>query len=512
MGGNGGNGPATVAQVNAVLAAIDADGGGAGLRVDDILVTYVSPVVATALGRPNPWGFFVQAAPEGPALNVDLFDAGVAVGDRVSFTVSSTGRFFNQRQVTSISNLVRSSMNNSLAGYSQDISNVDFSVPSNLDLWESRLVHLNAATPHWRVITAGNGFSSISVTTGAMTVPSLALQFRMPTAVLDSLELNSSCRLTTSGVPLIRFSATAQPTVFFANELTTTPCPPPNLVSAVSVGATDVLATFDRALAAGTVTAQAFSIDAGATLGGPTIVSSTVAGPRTVTLQTSALTNRPYELSVSTAVTDLSGRPVLQRTRGFLGATPPAGCSPVVISQVYAGGGEPSGGSTYNIDFIELRNRSSSPVSVGGWSLQSQFPGGNTWAVLAVLSGELAPNSFALVTTGTPDGGGAPLTGDFLGGFQLAMTGGKVALVPSLAPLPAPCPATGVADLISYGPNSVVCAEGLSAPALSLTTSLTRQLAGCTDTGANQSDFQVSSTVTPRRKSSGAFNACSVCN
>lgn len=338
------------------------------------------------------------------------------------------------------------------------------------------------------------------------------MQFRMPIAVLDSLELNSSCTVSTTGIPFIRFSATAQPTAFSVTELTTVPCPSPNLVSAVSVGPTDVLATFDRALAPATVATGAFSIDAGAGQAGPTISMASLVGPRAVSVVTSQLTSRPYEFSAVAGVTDLSGRPVVNRTRPFVGATPPPGCSPVVISQLYAGGGEPDGGSVDNIDFIELRNRSASSVSLGGWSVQSQFPGGSGWSVLAVLSGVMAPHSYALVTTGSPDGGGLPLTGDFLGTFQLAMSGGKVALVPSTTVLPTGCPATGIADLVAYGSNAALCAEGTAAPALSLSTVLTRQMAGCVDTNANQNDFSVSTTITPRRRSSGAFIPCATCN
>jgi hypothetical protein len=39
----------------------------------------------------------------------------------------------------------------------------------------------------------------------------------------------------------------------------------------------------------------------------------------------------------------------------------------VVISQVYGGGG--NSGATYQNDFVELYNRSSSPVSLTGWSI-----------------------------------------------------------------------------------------------------------------------------------------------
>jgi hypothetical protein len=47
----------------------------------------------------------------------------------------------------------------------------------------------------------------------------------------------------------------------------------------------------------------------------------------------------------------------------------PAGAAaPVVISQVYGGGGNT--GAIYKNDFIELFKRGAEPVSVAGWSVQ----------------------------------------------------------------------------------------------------------------------------------------------
>ena len=49
-------------------------------------------------------------------------------------------------------------------------------------------------------------------------------------------------------------------------------------------------------------------------------------------------------------------------------AAPRAISSGIVISQVYGGGG--NAGAPYTHDFIELFNRGTTPVSIGGWSLQ----------------------------------------------------------------------------------------------------------------------------------------------
>lgn len=49
-------------------------------------------------------------------------------------------------------------------------------------------------------------------------------------------------------------------------------------------------------------------------------------------------------------------------------ALPPPRNSPIVISQVYGGGG--NSGATYSNDYVELFNRSTASVDLSGWSLQ----------------------------------------------------------------------------------------------------------------------------------------------
>ena len=49
----------------------------------------------------------------------------------------------------------------------------------------------------------------------------------------------------------------------------------------------------------------------------------------------------------------------------------------VVISQVYGGGG--NSGATLKSDFIEIFNRSSSPVTLNGWAVQYASTTGSSW-------------------------------------------------------------------------------------------------------------------------------------
>src|SRR5690348_18263747 len=82
-----------------------------------------------------------------------------------------------------------------------------------------------------------------------------------------------------------------------------------------------------------------------------------------------------------------------------------AAASNVVISQVYGGGG--NAGAQYQNDFIELFNRSTSPISITGWSVQYASATGTGNFVATPLSGVLAAGQYYLVSeaggaTGSP--------------------------------------------------------------------------------------------------------------
>ncbi|MFN7694589.1 MAG: lamin tail domain-containing protein, partial [Burkholderiales bacterium] len=91
----------------------------------------------------------------------------------------------------------------------------------------------------------------------------------------------------------------------------------------------------------------------------------------------------------------------------FLAGLSATSSAQVVISQVYGGGG--NSGATFSHDFVELRNTSSAPVSLSGWSLQYASTSGSTWGNRVNLSGSIPANGFFLVrlrsanvATGTP--------------------------------------------------------------------------------------------------------------
>ena len=166
--------------------------------------------------------------------------------------------------------------------------------------------------------------------------------------------------------------------------------------------------------------------------------------------------------------------------------------SDMLISQVFAGGGNAN--APYTNDFVELFNRGSTTVDLGSWSVQYTSGAGTTWQVTS-LSGSVAPGAHFLVQLASAAAVGAPLpTPDATGTTNMAVSGGKVALVRTAAalscgPSPGSCSAdAGVADLIGYG--SATDYEGSApAPAISNTTAALRAGGGCTDTDTNASDF-----------------------
>lgn len=177
-----------------------------------------------------------------------------------------------------------------------------------------------------------------------------------------------------------------------------------------------------------------------------------------------------------------------------------AASSTIVISQVYGGGG--NSGATLKNDFIELFNRGTSSVSLGGMSVQYASAAGTSWQVTALSAVTLAPGQYYLVQEAVGTGGTVNLpTPDATGNIAMSATAGKVALVSTTTQLSGACPA-GVVDLIGYNsPGANGCSEGTTTAALTNTTAAIRALGGCTDTDINVSDFAIGA-PTPRNTAS----------
>ncbi len=195
---------------------------------------------------------------------------------------------------------------------------------------------------------------------------------------------------------------------------------------------------------------------------------------------------------------------------GLLVAPAAESASPdLVVSQLYAGGGNSA--APFANDFVELFNRGSTSIDVSSWTIQYASSGGTTWQATP-LSGSVQPGHYYLVQLASAAAIGSPLpTPDASGTTNLAVSGGKVALVRGSALLSCGGSAgscsgdSTIADLIGYG--SAADYEGsAAAPTPSNTLAEVRAGSGCTDSDDNAADF---STAAPApRTSSSPSSSC----
>ena len=101
----------------------------------------------------------------------------------------------------------------------------------------------------------------------------------------------------------------------------------------------------------------------------------------------------------------------------------------VVISQLYGGGG--NAGATHQNDYIELYNRGTSTVDIGGWSLQYASATGSGWDFgKQPLGGTIAPGEYFLIALASSGAIGDPLPpANITGQINMSGTSGKIALV-----------------------------------------------------------------------------------
>ncbi len=167
--------------------------------------------------------------------------------------------------------------------------------------------------------------------------------------------------------------------------------------------------------------------------------------------------------------------------------------APVVINEVYGGGG--NSGGLFDHDFIELRNVSAAAVDVTGWSVQYGSSGNTVFSGRTDLSGTIAAGATYLVQ----EAAGNDLTQpdlpnpDATGTIAMSGSAGKVALVSSTSTLVCAVATScatdaSVVDLVGYGSSTAVFAGAGPAPGTSNSTSVARSAAG-TNTANNAADF-----------------------
>ncbi len=174
--------------------------------------------------------------------------------------------------------------------------------------------------------------------------------------------------------------------------------------------------------------------------------------------------------------------------------------SELVISQVYGGGANSD--ATYKYDFVELFNRGSKTINLGGKAIQ--YAGGGSLFLNRPTStfklpddAKLEPGHYYLIQlSGDPNDKAPDLpTPDATGSLVLATAAGKVALVPADKLLDhcgkkdSPCPTTDILDLVGYG--DATQAEGGPTAEPDSKNAAIRKDDGCTDTDDNKADFTI---------------------
>jgi uncharacterized protein len=176
----------------------------------------------------------------------------------------------------------------------------------------------------------------------------------------------------------------------------------------------------------------------------------------------------------------------------------------LVISQVYGGGG--NSGASFTHDYVELYNRSGSPISLNGLSIQYASAtgtgnfGSSSTQLTELPNVMLAAGTYFLVqeATNAPVGAALP-TPDLIDPTPIAMAAGagKVALVTGTTTLGcnggstlcAPAQQVRIIDLVGYGNANFF--EGAAAAGTLSATAAAIRTAGNVDTDVNSVDFEV---------------------
>jgi DNA/RNA endonuclease G (NUC1) len=188
---------------------------------------------------------------------------------------------------------------------------------------------------------------------------------------------------------------------------------------------------------------------------------------------------------------------------------PPPPLGDVVISQIYAGGG--NSGAPFTNDYVELFNHGDTPADITGWRIQYTSAAGTFSAsnVVTLPSATLAPHRYYLVQLAAGAGVIAPLpTPDAtLGVINMGATAGKVLLLAPGITGSGSCPSgTGIVDHVGYGTTSNCGASwGGTTSLASNTTAVFRKNDGCVNTGSVSADFEILA-PTPRNGASPAKN------
>lgn len=215
-------------------------------------------------------------------------------------------------------------------------------------------------------------------------------------------------------------------------------------------------------------------------------------------------------VTIGFRATDLQGSVDTSQSSISIG-TCVSSSAPVVISQIYGGGGNNDSG--FNADFIELFNRSQDPVNLTGWTVQYARVTDTLGVTdrIVPLSGIIGPGEYRLVVTNVPLQSGTPVpTADFAPApvFGLDNVTARVALVSSSLLLGNDWTRADVVDQVGYG----ILAQNFegvgAAPSISNLFVAVRKEGGCQDFNQNSIDFDAVLALSLPRNSASAANIC----
>jgi DNA/RNA endonuclease G (NUC1) len=309
---------------------------------------------------------------------------------------------------------------------------------------------LTATTSYW--VRVSNGSGSADSATAVITVPSASTP---PTGT------------GTAVLPIVPAGGTTQLTV------TVTPGTNPNSTNLAVAG--DLSSIGGSVVQMFTGSGNTFSFSA-------TVNAATAPGAKTLPITVSDAQGRSTGFNISLTV------------------TAPLTASPIVISQVYGGGG--NSGALYTNDYVQLYNRGNTTVDTSGWSLQyAPATGTGDWSGRQPLGGTIAPGQYYLIALASGGANGSPLPpANVTGQINISQTAGKLALVDNgdLLTGTAGCAvSTHIQDLVGYG-STADCWEGTgpaAVPAALTTTALFRMGSGAVDTNDNKADFSIATPV-----------------
>ena len=291
------------------------------LAVNGAVVTYLRPAIGN-----EPAGFYLQADAAGPALLVEVDPAtvgttGLAVGNRVSLTVTRVSTWSGAVFAELISGFSRQARGVDVAPLVQDLSAAG-DIVSALDSYADELVTVEGALSGSSV-AAGTGFVQFPLETAGYPSGSANLRLRAASTVLDALDLVWGCTLVAGPAPLGRLGGTAQPTARAAGEVTLTGCPAPLVVAAIATGTAEVRITLDRRIDPASVLADGSQV---AFTGGLVALAASASGRELTVVTSSQIPGTTYTATVAGTVTDQVGTGVAlgARTASFVGYVVPA--------------------------------------------------------------------------------------------------------------------------------------------------------------------------------------------